>query len=402
MALVHVRPRLSLVVRRLTIGAAVLALAAGCGSGAEESPTTVENTKSSTGSKPQAKADPPERFAAKGVPVGQPDVVVGHTAAFEYQLSDDGKPSVVGTALDSGDEMWRWDGDALAQKRTTTDERATYLALSRVDGKELLQFTGVSDDTTMRTTVLDAATGDVVVAGSKEIPAEVDVAGGTSIDVASLGVRDGFAVATLVSTATPAMTMITDLESGGTEWGPAAFLAGGIVDTGAGAAAVGITADSDFSDGTMRAVALDTRETVWTGGTVRAGTVHAPVPTLVTADLGDVMTNATHLFDPATGKEIGALDAPADDCLPDDRDVVVCVDVDNSTTLDAKTGKQLWQRHSPDVTAAFHGRVYAEGTILDARSGKEVSTDLAIRVDAAVPGYAITRDTSEAVAYPAK
>lgn len=400
MAPVHVRSRFPLVTRPFAIGVAVLVLAAGCGGGGtEEPPGTAGTTK--TTQEPRAKADPPERFAAQGVPVGRPDAVIGHTAAFEFQAVD-GVPSVLATDLGSGNGLWRWEADAVAEKRTSTEERATYLALSRVDGKELLQFSGVSDDTTLRTTVLDAATGDVVAAGEKEIPAEVDVASGTSIDVASLGVRGGFAVTTLVSTAAPPMTMITDLDTGATEWGPDGFLAGGLVDTGADPAAVGITSESDFADGPMQAVALGTREVVWTAGTVHAGTVHAPVPTLVTADVGDVMTSATHFFDPATGKEVGALDAPAEDCLPDDRDVVVCVTTDSSTALDATTGEQLWQRDSADVTAAFHGRVYAEGAVIDAKTGEAVSSDLSIRVDAAVPGYGVTRDTAEAIAYPAE
>jgi len=53
------------------------------------------------------------------------------------------------------------------------------------------------------------------------------------------------------------------------------------------------------------------------------------------------------------------------------------------------------------LAAAFHGRVYAHDVILDARTGADVVAELPLTADAIVPGYAVTRETDRAIAYPA-
>jgi len=58
-------------------------------------------------------------------------------------------------------------------------------------------------------------------------------------------------------------------------------------------------------------------------------------------------------------------------------------------------------RVNPGLAAAFHGRVYAHDVILDARTGADVVAELPLTADAIVPGYAVTRETDRAIAYPA-
>ena len=61
-----------------------------------------------------ALADPPERFAADGVPVGPQNALVGQSVAYSYAESDsyDAPVQVVAIDLGTGEERWRWTPDA--------------------------------------------------------------------------------------------------------------------------------------------------------------------------------------------------------------------------------------------------------------------------------------------------
>src|SRR5689334_8742933 len=97
------------------------------------------------------------------------------------------------------------------------------------------------------------------------------------------------------------MTLVTDVEAGSAEWAEPGFLASGLGE----ATAIGLVADEAFfDDGTLRAIALDSRRPVWTGGEVRANSVAVPAPTLVTADVLDgPLSTTTRLFDAASGRQ---------------------------------------------------------------------------------------------------
>ncbi|WP_329125088.1 outer membrane protein assembly factor BamB family protein [Streptomyces sp. NBC_01465] len=99
------------------------------------------------------------------------------------------------------------------------------------------------------------------------------------------------------------------------------------------------------------------------------------------------------LLDPATGKTKQQLPVPLSKgtCVYDEKSTVVCHGTGNGTDddaafgLDATTGKTLWRlpdkqadRIAPEITTAWHGRVYGKtknGPVaLDARTGQDLPT----------------------------
>jgi hypothetical protein len=92
------------------------------------------------------------------------------------------------------------------------------------------------------------------------------------------------------------------------------------------------------------------------------------------------------------------------ECAAAAADVIVCFSHQRVHALDT-TGKPLWSlpdeaagRVAPDVTAVHNGLVYARansGVVLDARTGKDVVTDLDWTPDAVVPGYGVGRNQAE-------
>jgi hypothetical protein len=105
----------------------------------------------------------------------------------------------------------------------------------------------------------------------------------------------------------------------------------------------------------------------------------------------DTGTDYRHLLDPATGKTKQVLPAELTGgiCVYDERSTLVCrgtgTEADETVAygLDATTGKTLWQlpdkqadRIAPEITTAWHGRVYGKtenGPVaLDARTGKDL------------------------------
>ncbi|MBB4966666.1 hypothetical protein [Saccharothrix violaceirubra] len=88
-------------------------------------------------------------------------------------------------------------------------------------------------------------------------------------------------------------------------------------------------------------------------------------------------------------------------CSPAAQDVVVCVSYHDVTALDL-AGTRLWTlpdtstgRLNPEVAAVYAGLVYGRahgGTILDARTGRDVATGVGRVPDAIVPGYGVRRD----------
>ncbi|WP_159403662.1 hypothetical protein [Streptomyces sp. NRRL S-646] len=107
----------------------------------------------------------------------------------------------------------------------------------------------------------------------------------------------------------------------------------------------------------------------------------------------DSATNYLHLLDATTGKTKQRLPAglAKGTCVYDEKSTLVChgtgddTDVPVAFGLDATTGKTLWQlpdkqadRVAPEVTTAWHGRVYGTAedapVALDARTGKDLPT----------------------------
>lgn len=370
---------------------------------------------------PEPVADPPVDFATEGWPVGPPNVVVGYGAAFTLERGEaDGAATaatVIATNLGDGEELWRWEADATAWYLSNADGPSKVLALSRDGDAESMQFTGVYTtersgthlgSSVLRTTVLDTATGEVLGSGEAALPAEVTETitsfGDPVVEASSIGVRGKFAVSTITTKDTGPMTLVTDLETGTAAWAAAGFFATGLSGTGA----VGVTVeDAQTSYGSLQAVALETRRPMWIGKTVRISSVAAVTPTLVAADAGDPLEEVTRFYNADTGKDFGALDKTAD-CRFDQRDVIVCESIEDLVGIDATSLQQLWKlpdeaanRIDPDFDFAFHGRVYAQGVILDAHTGDDVVTNVPVTADEIVPGYAITRESDRAIAYPA-
>lgn len=417
-----------MVVRRGLVGIAAVLLVGACGGEPDvpSSPATVPSEDGAAGgtssAAPRPTADPPEEFAAEGVVVGPSDVLVGYTAAFALERDiDSGKlTGVVARDLATGNELWHWQPDASVVGNGPSDQPSPALALSRDGDTERLQFSGVrtvegsgTQQAThlLRTVVLDPATGDVLGEGEAELPTEIDVDGPIGdVTVTSVGLHDQYAVSTVRSGDTLPLTLIADVAAGTAAWAERGFLATGLGEANSTGLAIGLVAEDEFfDDGSLRAIALDTRRPLWTGEVVTDNTLAVPAPTLVTADVpgGDSYSTATALFDAATGRRLVAVPSRAD-CLFDERDVVVCASADELIGFDAVTAKRLWRlpdeaagRVNPGLDAAFHGRVYADGVILDARTGEDVVPELPLTAHVVVPGYAISREHDQAIAYPA-
>ncbi|MFI2373185.1 hypothetical protein [Streptomyces sp. NPDC018833] len=130
----------------------------------------------------------------------------------------------------------------------------------------------------------------------------------------------------------------------------------------------------------------------WRGDDSYELEVHAAGPHLVTAQGRDYDSGNGYyrVLDARTGAVKRNLSALVDSvCRYDDKDTVVCggrrTTEDVAYAMDAKSAAVLWQlpdkradRIAPDVTTAWHGRVYGTTSkgpvVLDARSGDDVAT----------------------------
>ncbi|MFP3988407.1 PQQ-binding-like beta-propeller repeat protein [Streptomyces sp. E11-3] len=191
---------------------------------------------------------------------------------------------------------------------------------------------------------------------------------------------------------------LSDPDKPKTVWREAGFEAFAV----AGEHVVGATEDRTADFDVLSGLSVKTGEERWQDPTYdKRAFRKAELGGQTTAAAGPnwVVTNKTYggglgLVNPATGKYKQLFEsAAAVKCHYDQKSVTVCTPRSNTSwgkkvvfALDAKRGDVLWQlpdesgrRVRPDVTTAWHGRVYARTgagpVVLDARSGKDVETD---------------------------
>lgn len=143
------------------------------------------------------------------------------------------------------------------------------------------------------------------------------------------------------------------------------------------------------------------------GGVQEAGSTHQ---TYFAADLNEVSTvdPPPHvlLYRVADGRRFLGLDGEIPGtsepgvCRHDGRRTIVCGTDEFAVAYDARSGKRLWRlpdkagdRVAPEVTAVWHGIVYGRtdngAVALDARTGQDKVTDLAITPEYVCRGFGI-------------
>jgi outer membrane protein assembly factor BamB len=163
---------------------------------------------------------------------------------------------------------------------------------------------------------------------------------------------------------------------------------------------------------------LDDGALVWASDRAFAGRSGAvePVPDVLVLEdelaRGDLMV----LVSASTGKVLATVKAILR-CRDDERGVLVCTDLHARpslmTAFDIRSGRRLWTLPDPatnrpalDLIGAYHGAVYAITVrsgplVLDAQTGKELVSTLAVTPDQVVPGYGLAFADGELFAYPA-
>ncbi|MFJ2825936.1 hypothetical protein ACIO7M_33245 [Streptomyces toxytricini] len=140
---------------------------------------------------------------------------------------------------------------------------------------------------------------------------------------------------------------------------------------------------------------------------------HLILATAVNKD--DYRVRYRQLLDPATGQVKRDLpdDLPGSDCAHDGAGTLVCTGRDTVWAVDDTSGALRWQlpdknagRIAPQVTAVWHGRIYAKATdgplTLDARTGADLPTrpGLAPYLVNEYTGLALSETDRSLTAYP--
>ncbi|GAB2966684.1 PQQ-binding-like beta-propeller repeat protein [Saccharothrix stipae] len=390
----------------------LLALLAACG---DDRPGTTTSRASATATSTPASSaaptfDPPKAFSAEPVSV-TPDesALVGHGLAYTSMAEGQdsigrGDPTLTIHAISLGDGQERWQASTpiASGTRLRVDNgffrladsgpaRLVWAGIHRTEGSGTQQ-----DRFELVAGAVDATTGRQVWStrqpftgsGAPE-DASVRVVGANEAHaVLSIAYPGGIVTGAVVDARA---NKVVDTPPGFTPIGLAGGTVVGIRETvSSGTVAQGIDAGS----GQVR----------WTGDE-RVDDVGAAV---VTDDV--VRFGSTSFFDART-LLIGTSDGAVRSTLPDRNecaaatpDVVVCFSHQRVHALDT-TGKPLWSlpdevagRVAPDVTAVHNGLVYARansGVVLDARTGRDVVTDLDWTPDAVVPGYGVERNQAD-------
>lgn len=403
--------------------AIAVGLAASCAPEPRPVPATT-TTSSSTGgtttaerSEPAAPplADPPERFASEGVPVGPEDAVVGRTATYSYADRENYQEpaDIVAIDLRTGEERWRWTPTAYAAVGLTGLVSSTLGIASHADGGELLVHAGTTTDEGAGTqqdvhhaavTAVDAATGTVLWTVTAPLPEGF----GDDATITVTGVDEHVVVCTVTGAGQLPRALVVDTATTTATWTEPGFRPIGL----AGSRIIGARLGETYEvSGPLQALAVDTLAPVWTreelddpGNAVLAGAV-------VLAPGRQISDTNTYLLDPVDGRVIADLPGRYD-CVHDRRDTVVCASAEALIGVDAATGGRLWQlpdaatgRVQPTLRTAFHGRVYVEAAhtavTLDARTGADVHPDAGVAPQLVVPGYGLVGQGRSLFAHPA-
>ncbi|MGP3948481.1 hypothetical protein ACTWP8_07060 [Streptomyces sp. 7N604] len=386
-------------------------LLAGCGGG--DSQGDGQSTTGRAANEKQATAparpafDPPRRFDEQGIPVGPPDAVVGR--GFAYAFVDEepsNRPAAIKAVdLHTGEDAWSRD---VAGTESIGDPANTHWpALAVVAGAgrtdqlyytvvRLLQGSGTEED--RRQIVVGALDGD---SGKPLWSVTADPAPELDLEEANVwlaGADRDHAVVTVEPNGVfddPA-ALVVNVKSKTSAWTAPGFLAGGLDQD----IVLGLRVEStDLNDsGTPQALDVRTRKPVWTSKI----SAEPDGPNLVAApgivlfhDESDPFYSATFLLNSKTGKLLSEL-PDAYECAFDQQSALICSSSDMLIGFDADSAEKLWSlpdeaahRTMPTFHSTYHGLVYTQGAheavILDARTGKDVATNVGLAPDHVVP-----------------
>jgi outer membrane protein assembly factor BamB len=404
-------------------------------SDAASSDTTESADGSSTDDATERPAyDPPLAFADTPVNINNVrhgvytvrDSVIYYVENPPYAESTDIELAAVDLA--TGDPLWSL---PIEDDFTSSWGRP---GVAEVDGETLVfathgvveSGTGTATDREMlRVTAVDAADADTVWTAdvdAADIPEDAREAvlgdsPGLPVEPAHVVAADGDNV--VISTDDEAggatFTVVVTANSGEARWNAAGFKALALGD--------GVVAGVAGVDDERRLVALSTSDgsEVWRADESfepDTATVDALGSGLVAAT-GYVDTGGTHtegeftnIFTMSNGQVLSSLDT-SHSCIDDTDSVIVCDSGSHVIALDVVSGDTLWElpdqaaeRIAPAVDAALSGVVYGSTdngpVILNARTGEDTVTALAITPDDVVPGFGLViEDEIDLQAYPA-
>lgn len=217
-------------------------------------------------------------------------------------------------------------------------------------------------------------------------------------------------------------TFVLDAATGQTRWSRIGFTTHAV--SGTVAAGVDDVADTAVSvagysrTGPAQGRAIDDGALVWATDRHFAGRTGAVEPIADVLVLEDELARGevSALIAARTGEILATVDAILR-CRDDGRGILVCTDQHAqpslATAFDARTGRRLWtlpdataKRPALDLIGTFHGAVYATTTrsgplVLDAATGRELVSTLAVLPDRVVPGYGLAIADGKLLAYPA-
>ncbi|MFE9438084.1 PQQ-binding-like beta-propeller repeat protein [Streptomyces sp. NPDC006602] len=385
-----------------------------CGSGddskaaADDTPSAAAASKSAAASRPVY--DPPAKFDTTGAPMPEgltdnrtdlqhrvirslPVTLHGGTAyaaAFDHvQAVDTATGDITATIEPEGTAAVEGTGithDAGPPALVTTGDKSTLLTpfLVRQAG------TGTqAAHQAVEMAVSDADTAKVLWRMTLRLPEWGDDTL-TALTVHAVGADGNIGVVTAHDSYDNAATYGIDLVSHRQVWSQDGFAAAGIAD----GTAVG---SGGNRTGEGRALGYDaaTGKRLWQGAENIDPDVTTAGPHYAVARAKDFKTDEQTLLlvDPATGATKHRLPAELGEstCGYDEKSTIVCHGESTQTDepvaygLDATSGKVLWKlpdaqsdRIAPEVTSAWHGRVYGEtenGPVtLDARTGEDAPT----------------------------
>ena len=350
--------------------------------------------------------DPPKAFAEDGVRVTRDHgALVGPELAYTPTSDDEENtdPTLTVRAISLADGEERWSVQTPVQRPGGLRGRNGFLRLTEGPGPLRLVWAGVQllpgsgtqqDRYELVVGAIDAEAGRQN--WSVRMPLTQDVSP-EDAEVTVVGADDAHVVVTVASAGGTNLGAIADVRAGKLAATPADFVPVGLD----GQTVVGRLITGSLGGGVAQGRDIATGQPRWTSET-KVDDLRAAV---VTAGLAQFVEDA--VFDSKTllvSTADGALRATlpgSRDCSAAADDVVVCAGFDQVTALDL-AGKPLWSlpdeaagRLKPAVTAVHAGLVYAQangGVILDARTGRDLVTDLEWVPDEVVRGYGIGRD----------
>lgn len=377
----------------LTAGLALTACATTTHGATAASPTpTVVVAPASTPAKPTL-PDPPQGFERDGVALGEPAggqfVVFGDTAYYMREAPD--VPALVAVGLSGARPLW--------SKPIATEFMSAHWTPVRVvvvDGKPrvLLSYLArlkgsgtQADSELLRVVAVDAADGTrlwTVDVDDDKMPA------GTATRFSTFAPPEIVAASNdHVVIGTSDSAIVLDARTGNQRWAAAGFRPSALD----GAVVVGANVSSAHAVAARNAA--DGKE-LWTNADP-FDRVEALGGGLVTV----IGTSSTRLLEAATGK-LRATQPGNHTCAWDTDAIVVCWGyVDHVAGVEVSSGKTLWEISSatadrilPRVLSVRKGALYvtaaANGAvILDARTGKDKVTSIAVAPQLVVPGYGL-------------